>query len=134
MSDPEKQIAEIESPPAGLQDLGLTHISSAFSHELPPQAAQVLSDTDHAPADVYDRFTRQKKRGMVAILCLLAFLAPLSSTTVLAAVPNVAADFGTSGTIINVSNALYMLMCGLGPCFVGPLSEVRHNRQLMDRD
>jgi len=53
-----------------------------------------------------------------------SFLAPISSTTVLSAVPEVAATFNTDGSIINVSNALYMLFMGISPLFYGPYGNI----------
>ncbi|KAK6074814.1 hypothetical protein SCUP234_04122 [Seiridium cupressi] len=56
------------------------------------------------------------------------FLTPISSTSVLAASPEVAEEYGTTGTIINLSNALYMLAMGLSPMMWGPLSQVYGRR------
>ena len=74
--------------------------------------------------EVYDRFTPQRKNIIIAILSLCGFLAPIGSTMILSAIPEVAAQFDTTGTIINVSNALYMLTMGISPCFYGPLSQI----------
>lgn len=65
---------------------------------------------------------------IVALLSFCSFLAPISSTTVLAAVPEVAATYNTDGDIINVSNALYLIFMGISPCFWGPLSQVYGRR------
>jgi hypothetical protein len=51
------------------------------------------------------------------LLSFCSFLAPVSSTTILSAVPEVAATYKSTGTILNLSNALYMLFMGLSPCF-----------------
>lgn len=76
------------------------------------------------PDSVYDRIPQHRKLVIVALLSYCAFLAPISSTTVLSAVPEVAATFGTTGSIIGLSNALYMLFMGLSPIVWGPSSEV----------
>jgi MFS family permease len=39
-------------------------------------------------------------------------------------VPEVAATFNTDGSIINVSNALYMLFMGISPLFYGPYGNI----------
>jgi hypothetical protein len=78
--------------------------------------------------EVYDRLSLKRKHYIVAILSLCAFLAPISSTTVLAATPEVAATFNTTGTIINLSNAVYMIFMGLSPVFWGPLGQVYGRR------
>lgn len=64
----------------------------------------------------------------MALLSFCSFLAPISSTTVLAAVPEVANTYNSTGTIINLSNALYMLFMGLSPLVWGPLSQVYGRR------
>lgn len=76
------------------------------------------------PDSVYDRIPARRKLVIVALLSYCAFLAPISSTTVLSAVPEVAAELRTTGAIVNVSNALYMLFMGISPIVWGPVSEV----------
>ena len=71
-----------------------------------------------------DRLPHSRKVIIVALLSFCSFLAPISSTTILAAIPEVAATYGSNGTIINLSNALYMLFMGVSPCFWGPLTQV----------
>lgn len=76
------------------------------------------------PDSVYDRIPQHRKLVIVALLSFCSFLAPISSTTVLSAVPEVAATYNTTGSIIGLSNALYMLFMGLSPIVWGPFSEV----------
>ncbi|KAL5121463.1 hypothetical protein ACEQ8H_000535 [Pleosporales sp. CAS-2024a] len=73
---------------------------------------------------VYGRFSERRKTIIVAVVSFCGFLAPISSTTVLSAVPEVAATYHTNGSIINLSNALYMLFMGLSPCFYGPYGNI----------
>lgn len=80
------------------------------------------------PDEVYDRLPVHRKRIIVFLLSFCSFLAPISSTSVLAASPEVAEEYGTTGSIINLSNALYMLAMGLSPMFWGPLSQVYGRR------
>lgn len=85
--------------------------------------------TSHTGADdVYDRFSLTRKNIITAVLSFCGFLAPISSTTVLAAIPEVADTFSTSGTTINISNALYMLFMGISPMFWGPIGQVYGRR------
>lgn len=77
-------------------------------------------DTD----EIYNRFSERQKTVIVAVVSFCSFLAPISSTTVLSAVPEVAATYNTDGSIINVSNALYMLFMGISPCFYGPYGSI----------
>jgi hypothetical protein len=81
----------------------------------------------HIEADA-ERFSNHKKVIITGVLSICGFLAPISSTTILAAIPEVAAEFRSTGTIINLSNALYLVFMGLSPCFWGPLSQIYGRR------
>ncbi|KAJ4312103.1 hypothetical protein N0V94_007624 [Neodidymelliopsis sp. IMI 364377] len=94
---------------------------SSISHDDMAHANLVVTgDLD----EVYNRFSERRKMVIVAAMSFCSFLAPVSSTTVLSAVPEVAATFNTDGSIINVSNALYMLFMGISPCFYGPYGNI----------
>ncbi|ROW08147.1 hypothetical protein VPNG_06882 [Cytospora leucostoma] len=82
------------------------------------------------PDAVYDRTPRHRKVVIVALLSYCAFLAPISSTTVLSATPEVAAEYHTTGSIVDLSNALYMLFMGISPLIWGPFSEVWGRRTI----
>lgn len=104
-------------------DLDLAHVQShASAHDIPHIPYREAGD------EIYDKFTPFKKTCIVAVLAFCSFLAPMASTTVLAAVPEVASTYNTTGTIINVSNALYMLFMGLSPMFWGPIGQVYGRR------
>jgi hypothetical protein len=106
-------------------------ISTVSHHDMADVGYVATGDSD----EVYNRFSNRRKNIIVAVVSFCSFLAPISSTTVLSAVPEVAATYNTDGSIINVSNALYMLFMGLSPCFYGPYGNiygrkwVRINRQ-----
>ncbi|KAK2625084.1 hypothetical protein QTJ16_005453 [Diplocarpon rosae] len=80
------------------------------------------------PDEIYDRLSLSRKLVIVALLSYCSFLAPISSTTILAAIPEVAATYDSTGTVISLSNALYMVFMGVSPCFWGPLSQVYGRR------
>lgn len=101
----------------------LTQIPTHASHTHDAPIQQWTSFVD-IPDEVYDRLPHSKKLVIVALLSFCSFLAPISSTTILAAIPEVASTYKSTGTIINLSNALYMLFMGLSPCFWGPLAQV----------
>jgi hypothetical protein len=84
------------------------------------------SDGKYQDADdaLYDRLSPRRKSVVVAVLSFCAFLSPQSSTSVLAATPEVAETFGTTSSIINVSNAAYMVFMGVSPVVWGPMSQV----------
>jgi hypothetical protein len=78
--------------------------------------------------EIYDKFSPHRKMVMTGVLSFCGFLAPISSTAVLAAIPEVAETYGTNGSIINLSNALYLVFMGLSPVFWGPLGQVYGRR------
>lgn len=118
VSEPEKQFASIVPTDNRLQ-LERT-VSSISHHDMPNVQYVVTGDND----EVYNKFTEQRKAIITAVLSFCSFLAPVSSTTVLSAVPEVAETFQCDGSIINISNALYMLFMGISPCFYGPFGNI----------
>lgn len=91
-----------------------SHVST---HDTP-----ALHDQHYEVGDeVYNKFSKWRKISIVAILSFSSFLAPISSTSILAASPEVVSTYNTTGTIFNISNALYMLFMGLSPLVWGPL-------------
>ena len=103
----------------------LTHEQSHVSHH---ELHGAVSHHVEADAAQYERFSNHKKVIITCVLSLCGFLAPISSTTILAAIPEVAAEFNSTGTIINLSNALYLVFMGISPCFWGPLSGIYGRR------
>ncbi|PNP58051.1 hypothetical protein THARTR1_02209 [Trichoderma harzianum] len=100
---------------------------SAVSPPSPPSSS---GPHEEAGDEIYDRVSPHRKHVIVTILSFCAFLAPLSSTSVLAAVPQVAETYQTTGSIINVSNAAYMALMGISPVVWGPMSQVFGRRPL----
>lgn len=98
-------------------DLVQSHISHQDMH---------VPTNDYAEPDAeqYQRFSPARKIVIVAILSFCSFLAPISSTSILSAIPEVAKTFNTTGSIINASNALYMAFMGISASFWGPISQV----------
>jgi hypothetical protein len=118
-NESEKQFASIV--PNNEDRLQLqTTISNISHHDMPNVEYVVTGDADEA----YNRFTNRRKMIITAVLSYCGFLAPVSSTTVLSAIPEVAATFHCDGSIINLSNAMYMLFMGISPCFYGPVSNI----------
>jgi MFS family permease len=73
---------------------------------------------------VYNRFGHGRKVGIAILMGFCGLISPISSTALLAALPEVANDYGTTGTIISISNALYLFVMGFSPPFWGPMSQV----------
>ena len=78
--------------------------------------------------EIYDKFTPRRKIVIVSVLSFCSFLAPISSTSILSASPEVVATFDTTGTIFNLSNAMYMVFMGLSPLVYGPLGSTYGRR------
>jgi hypothetical protein len=100
----------------------LHHIPSHVSHDIPMFTPPVAKDDD----SIYNRIPPHRKVIITCVLAVCGFLAPVSSTTVLSAIPEVAATFNTTGSIINLTNAIYLIFMGISPCFWAPLSQVRY--------
>ncbi|KAF2463663.1 MFS general substrate transporter [Lindgomyces ingoldianus] len=123
VNDSEKQFTSIvpgedRSPPLE------PTISSISHHGMADVPYVVTGDED----EVYNRYSPSRKKVITAVLSFCSFLAPISSTTVLSAVPEVAATYNCDGSIINVSNACYMVFMGLSPCFYGPFGTIYGRR------
>ncbi|KAL9091314.1 MAG: hypothetical protein Q9165_004948 [Trypethelium subeluteriae] len=123
------QPQENKLPPASItreQPVGepveqvLSHVSN---HDMTtPDAFREAGD------EVYDRLPNHRKVIITCVLSLCGFLAPTSSTMVLPTVPDVASTFNSTGTIVNLSNALYLIGMGISPVFCGPSSQVYGRR------
>lgn len=92
-----------------------------------PEVGAQKGDGDkyrEAEDEVYDRFRPGRKAVIVAVMSFCAFLSPVSSTSVLAATPEVAGAYDTTGTVINFSSAGYMAFMAFSPVVWGPMSQV----------
>ncbi|KAJ5467647.1 hypothetical protein N7475_005399 [Penicillium sp. IBT 31633x] len=98
----------------------LDHVRSHVSHH--DMAAN--EDFHEVDAEQYLRFSPARKVIIVAVLSFCSFLAPISSTSILAGIPEVASAYNTTGSVINASNALYMAFMGIAAPFWGPFSQV----------
>lgn len=97
----------------------LEHVRSHISTHDAPGAGH---DAHWEQGDeVYEKFSHRRKIIIVTVLSFSAFLAPISSTSILSASPEVVATYNTTGTIFDVSNALYLVFMGLSPLLYGPL-------------
>ncbi|EXJ94382.1 hypothetical protein A1O1_02776 [Capronia coronata CBS 617.96] len=93
-----------------------------------PQEAIPAAPFTEPDAQQYKRFSPRHKVFISGVLAFCALLSPVSSTMVLSAIPEVAHSFATSGNVISLSNALYLLFMGLSACFWGPISNVYGRR------
>ncbi|KAF3011475.1 hypothetical protein E8E14_005797 [Neopestalotiopsis sp. 37M] len=70
------------------------------------------------------RFPPLKKKVITSVVTMSGFNAAMDSMIISSAIPEVASTFNTTGSIINISNGLYVLFMALCPLFWGPLSQV----------
>lgn len=106
----------------------LVRIRSTISHHDMQGVTSHDSSFVEIDAAQYERFSERRKLLITCVLSLCGFLAPISSTTILAAIPEVASTYHTSGSIINLSNALYLVFMGLSPSLWGPISNIYGRR------
>ncbi|KEY73564.1 hypothetical protein S7711_09824 [Stachybotrys chartarum IBT 7711] len=78
--------------------------------ESQPQNQDAESNRVYVP--VYSRFSSTQKRSITAFLAFCGLLATISTTSVLAAIPEIVATFQTTAPIISVSNAVYLALMG----------------------
>ncbi|CAK5263960.1 unnamed protein product [Mycena citricolor] len=129
MSNPLPTSATTSSTSTAANASGALHpVESHVSHDITIHDAPVTPDTKGIDDSVYDKIPPHRKAIITAVLALCGFLAPISSTTVLAAIPEVAGTYHTTGAIINLSNAVYLIFMGISPCFWAPLSQVYGRR------
>ncbi|RYO73978.1 hypothetical protein DL766_006231 [Monosporascus sp. MC13-8B] len=108
----------------------LDRFSTRHSMGMDAVAVEPTSSIVEIPDDYYERLAPSRKVVLVVLVSYCAFLAPISSTSVLAATPEVAEEYNTSGSIVNLVNALYMLFMGVSPILWGPLSQVYGRRMI----
>jgi hypothetical protein len=124
-SGPRRPSTSSSSAPTIRTDSGPAEpaLATCLSHSHDAPLAAYIS---HPAIDdsVYDRLTPSRKRVIVALISYCSFLSPIGSTTVLSAIPEVASEYHTTGSVINISSALYMLFMGISPCFWGPASQI----------
>ncbi|KAJ7609221.1 major facilitator superfamily domain-containing protein [Mycena polygramma] len=101
-------------------------------HDVSPHVISILTAPIPTPSQtndtIYDRISPLRKVLITCILSGCGLLASISSTTVLSAIPEVASTFNTTGPIIGVTNAIYLVFMGISPCFWAPLSQVYGRR------
>jgi len=135
----EKPIAGQTTPSPRVQEDDSVSVHSAASSPANTNVLKTIVTQDHLPLEpynsqisipdeIYDRLSPPRKIGVIAVVSFCSFLAPISSTTILAGIPEVSETYKTSGSVVNLSNALYMLFMGISPCFWGPLSQVYGRR------
>ena len=108
---------EKQAPKKASHDLEKITSNGTTTQDVPP--IDVFAE---AGDEIYQRFTSRRKHIIVFVLSYSSLLSPVSSTAVLSAIPEVASTFNTTSSVVNITNALYLVAMGLSPMFFGPIS------------
>ncbi|KAI9727026.1 MAG: hypothetical protein M1834_008552 [Cirrosporium novae-zelandiae] len=77
---------------------------------------------------IYQKFSPHRKTIICAVVSFCGLLAPISSTSILSAIPEVTSTFHTKASVTDLTNAFYMLAMGISPTIWGPLSQIYGRR------
>lgn len=91
------------------------------------EATLSASESIDTLIDPKDYSSRQKS-FYVFIVAIACFLSPISTTMFLPAIPEIAEEFNTTGTIISLSNSVYSIMMALSPCISSPVANIYGRR------
>ncbi|KAF8519191.1 major facilitator superfamily domain-containing protein [Gautieria morchelliformis] len=78
--------------------------------------------TEHDEDDIYDRFSRGRKRAIVAVITFAALLAPFASSSFLPSIPQISSELRVSQAVINYTVAVYLIVIGVAPLGWSPYS------------
>ncbi|KAF8602360.1 MFS general substrate transporter [Ceratobasidium sp. AG-I] len=82
------------------------------------------SDPDRSvPEKPFSIYTKREKWFMVAMVSLAGMFSPFSSAIYFPAIPTMAAAFGKSVELINLTVTIYMVFQGISPMFWGTLAD-----------
>jgi len=96
-------------------------------------ANTTIVQNDQNDENVFERFTPTQKAIITIVVSYGSFLSPLSSMIMLSAIPQIASHYNTTSSMIDISNALYMLSAGMSPFFVGTLSSVYGRKKVREK-
>jgi hypothetical protein len=107
--------------------------SDVFVHTSPPEVttpseSQLGHSVSNDDDEIYRRFSPYRKLLITLVVSVPGFNGSTDSMLINSAIPEVAAEFNTTGNTINISNGLYILFMALSPIFWGPLSQVYGRR------
>lgn len=81
------------------------------------------AESSRIQVQVYSRFSKSQKRSITALLAFCGLLATISTTSILAAVPEIVDEYQTTTSIINISNSVYLVFMGISSCIWGPCAD-----------
>lgn len=80
---------------------------------------------------IYSRFSAGQKAAVTVVLVLSSLQSTLSTTAVISAIPEVAATFNSTNTVIAMSNALMILFQVVGPIVYAPVTNIVGRRPIL---
>ncbi|SCZ90003.1 BZ3500_MvSof-1268-A1-R1_Chr1-3g01717 [Microbotryum saponariae] len=89
-----------------------------------------MNAEDVQRSKLYDRFSDRKKKLIVALVAVSAFMAPFSSSAFLPAIPAISEDLNTTPTIIDITVAVYIFTIGAMPLAWAPYSGLYGRRPI----
>jgi MFS family permease len=75
-------------------------------------------------ADAYNKYPTSRKVAMLCTASWISLAATFSSTSLFPAVPEIAQEFGTTGEVINISNAGILCAMGMSSFIWAPMSNI----------
>lgn len=72
--------------------------------------------------EIYNRFSKGRKRAIVAIVSFAALLAPFASSSFLPSIPQMSRDLKVSQSVINYTVAIFLATIGIAPLAWSPYS------------
>jgi hypothetical protein len=92
-------------------------------------ARELLSFTDQDPENPR-QWPQRTKMANVAVIAAMSILSPLASSMFTPGIQQIADDLGTTSSIVIGCTTGFVVMLGIGPLFLAPLSETFGRRKL----
>jgi hypothetical protein len=90
---------------------------------------ELLSFTDQDPENPR-QWPQRTKMANVAVIAAMSILSPLASSMFTPGIQQIADDLGTTSSIVIGCTTGFVVMLGIGPLFLAPLSETFGRRKL----
>lgn len=125
---PEKDhYAHATSPGLSLASAAEAHDARSDGEDAEERDVEQLQTvTTNTPS--WSVFSLQQKRFIVFMVALAGFFSPLSANIYFPALNTLAADFGTSESVMNLTLTTYMIFQGLAPTIFGDLADMAGRR------
>ncbi|KAF4970031.1 hypothetical protein FSARC_2848 [Fusarium sarcochroum] len=87
------------------------------------------TESNRVQVPVYSRFINSEKRSITYLLAFCGLLATMSTTSILATIPEIVHEYKTTATILNISSAIYLVFMGVSSCIWGPAADIFGRRK-----